>query len=210
MIDLTNEDVALECLKKDCLACRRCAIGGKRIDGKEWDGQPDDDGVMPSISNVFSNMNLDVDVMVVGQNPGADEVGNGRPFVGVSGQVFNDALETFTGIDRESLYITNTVKCYTQGNRKPTQAEMDNCRDFLDLEIKLVQPKVIVALGSIAFKALTGMSGIMKHSGEVVVSPRYLVPVVAMLHPSPYNMSDPERRELFEAAMKKLAAVLKE
>ena len=210
MTDLRKEEVALELLKKECLACRRCAIGGKRLDGSEWIPERDEDGEIPPISNVFSNMNNNVEVMVVGQNPGADEVGNGEPFVGTSGRVFNDALEKFVGIEREQLYITNVVKCYTQGNRKPTQSEMDNCRIFLDTEVRVVQPKVVVALGSIAFKAMTGMNGIMKHCGETVISPRYMVPVVAMLHPSPYNTNNPERKVMFEAAMQQLAKLIKD
>jgi uracil-DNA glycosylase family 4 len=209
-IDLPYEQCALDVLKKDCLACRRCAIGGRCLDGTDWSYEPDEDGEIQPIGNVFSTMNLEVDVMVVGQNPGADEVAQGEPFVGPSGKVFNEALEKIVGITRKDLYITNVVKCYTQANRKPTQAEVDNCRDFLDLEVKLVKPKVIVALGSLAFKATTGMSGIMKHCSEMVVSPRYLIPVIAMLHPSPYNTNNPERREMFDAAMAELANVLKE
>lgn len=205
---ITDEQRAMDRLKKDCLACRRCAIGGRCLDGSEWSAEPDDDGELRQIGNVFSTMNPDAELVVVGQNPGADEVGVGEPFVGSSGKVFDEALGRIAGLAREDAYITNVVKCHTQGNRKPTQAEVDNCRDFLDLELKLVKPKVVVALGSLAFKALTGMSGIMKHSGEVVVSPRYLVPVVAMLHPSPYNTNNPERSRMFEDAMSTLAAEL--
>jgi uracil-DNA glycosylase family 4 len=209
-VDLPDEEKALELVRKDCLSCCRCAIGGRCLDGTEWTDEPDDDGIVRPKANVFSTMNIDAQIMIVGQNPGADEVAIGEPFVGPSGKVFEKALMDIVGLARNDLYITNTVKCYTKGNRKPTQSEIDNCRDFLDLEMKLVQPKVAVALGSFAFKALTGMSGIMKHCGEVVISPRYGIKVLAMLHPSPYNTNDPERREMFELAMKKLAEVIKE
>ena len=210
MSEFVDEKEALEQLKTDCHTCRRCAIGGKCLDGSEWTNQPDEDGEVQPVGNVFSTMNIEAEVMVVGQNPGADEVGMGEPFVGASGHVFNDALERIVGLKRKDVYITNVVKCYTQANRKPTQAEVDNCCDFLDLEVKLVQPKVIVALGALAFKATTGMSGIMKHCGEVLVGPRYLTPVIAMLHPSPYNTNNPERREMFFAAMEELAKTMKE
>jgi len=208
-MEINSEGVALECLKKDCLECRRCAIGGRTLDGSEWQLEPDEDGVSRSIGNVFSTMNLEAKLMVVGQNPGADEVGVGEPFVGASGKVFEEALKRIVGLERKDLYITNVVKCHTQANRKPTQGEMDNCRDFLDLEMKLVKPDVVVALGSLAFKAMTGMAGIMKNCGRLVVSPRYLVPVVAMLHPSPYNRNNPERRKMFEEAMASLAEELR-
>jgi len=207
-MDITDERTAIESLRKDCLACARCAIGGRCLDGSQWSGEPDEDGIVEPIGNVFSTMTLNAKVVVVGQNPGADEVAKGEPFVGPSGKVFDEALREFVGIERKDLYITNVVKCYTQGNRKPTQSEIDNCRDFLDLELKIVRPEVVVALGSVAFKAMTGMSGIMKHCGDVVVSPRYMVPVIAMLHPSPYNTSNPERREMFEVAMRRLGEFL--
>lgn len=205
---ITDEQVAIECLKKDCLACRQCAIGGRCLDGKEWSSEPNADGELEPIGNVFSTMNPSAQIAVVGQNPGADEVAQGEPFVGPSGKVFEQALAEFTNLTREDLYITNVTKCHTQANRKPTQGEIDNCRDFLDLEMKIVKPKIAVALGSLAFKAMTGMSGIMKHCGEVVPSPRYMIPVVAMLHPSPYNTNSPERRKMFEGAMLCLASQL--
>lgn len=193
---MTNNIEQLELLKKNCIGCRKCSIGGQ--------APVDED----SHGNVFSNMNLDAEILVVGQNPGTDEVKAAEPFVGVSGKVFNEALKRIVGIDRESLYVTNTVKCYTPGNRKPSQFEIDNCREHLDAEIALLKPKVAVALGSFAFKAMTGMSGIMKHCGEVVYSPRYKIPVIAMLHPSPYNTNNPERRKMFEEALGKLKEVL--
>lgn len=210
MKDINDEKKALEVVMNDCLACCRCAIGGRCLDGSEWLEKPDDDGVIRPRANVFSTMNLDAEVMIVGQNPGADEVAVGEPFVGPSGKVFEKTLKEIVGLTRDDLYITNTVKCYTKNNRKPTQSEIDNCRDFLDLEIKLVQPKIAVALGSFAFKTLTGMSGIMKHCGEVIISPRYGIKVLAMIHPSPHNTNHPERREMFDLAMVKLAEVLKE
>lgn len=209
-MNIESEEDALKILQDSCLSCRKCAIGGRCLDGSEWTDEPDDDGIIRPQANVFSTMNLDADVIIVGQNPGADEVAIGEPFVGPSGKVFEEALNRITGLSREDLYITNTVKCYTKGNRKPMQSEIDNCRDFLDLEMKLVEPKVAVALGSFAFKALTGMSGIMKHCGDVIISPRYGIRVVAMLHPSPYNTNNPERKEMFELAMEKLAEVLKD
>jgi DNA polymerase len=205
--DLSDEGVALGLLKQDCLSCRRCGIGGKRLDGMEWLSSQEQDDPEP-ISNVFSTMNLNCKVMVVGQNPGSEEVVAGLPFVGPSGKVFDQALMDIVGMDRKDVYVTNVVKCYTNQNRKPTQGEIDNCRDFLDLEIKILKPKIVVALGSFALKAMTGMSGIMKHCGDIIVSPRYLIPVVAMIHPSPYNMNSPERNKMFLNAMKRLASYL--
>jgi uracil-DNA glycosylase family 4 len=100
--------------------------------------------------------------------------------------------------------------CYTPGNRKPFDSEKDNCRVFLDKEVALLQPKVIVALGSMALKQLTGMSGMMKNHGQSIVSIRYKVPVIPVLHPSPLNLSNPIRRREFYQDLWKLKEVLDE
>jgi uracil-DNA glycosylase family 4 len=78
----------------------------------------------------------------------------------------------------------------------------------LDREIELVAPKLIIALGGIAFKQLTGMSGIMKHHGEVVSSIKYKVPVICVVHPSPLNTNNPERNEAFRSDLQKVKEFL--
>lgn len=183
-------------LKVECLACRRCAIGGCMVDGK-------------FLSNVFSNMNCSARMMAVGQNPGRDEVERGEPFVGVSGRFWDEALES-VGLKRADFYIANMLRCYTPGNRKPLPEEIDNCRMFLDREVELLKPLLVVALGGAAFKQLTGLSGIMKHRGTRVFSPRYKVFVFPMLHPSPLNMNLPDNKAMFMADLAKLRKAVDE
>jgi DNA polymerase len=148
------------------------------------------------LTNVFSDLNVNARVMVVGQNPGRDEAEQGIPFVGVSGQFFNNAIES-VGLTRDLFYISNTVRCYTMANRPPNQDELDNCRAFLDREIALLKPRLLIALGSIAFRQLTGMRGIMKHQGKPVLSIRYSINVIPLLHPSPLNTNHPDKRRMF-------------
>jgi len=192
---MRSEQERLDILRSACLECRMCkSIGGVVIDG--------------CVSNVFSSGGVRCALAVVGQNPGRDEVAAGMPFVGASGRFFDEALAEWVGLSRDQVYATNVVHCYTPGNRAPTLEELDNCRPFLEEEIEIVRPKVVLALGAFAFKMLTGMSGIMKHCGDVVHSIRYGVQVVGCLHPSPYNTSDPEKREMFAQAMRRLREVL--
>ena len=87
--------------------------------------------------------------------------------------------------------------CYTPGNRKPTVDEVCRCGDFLDREVKILQPKAIISLGGPAFEQLTGMHGIMKHHGNPTFSPRHKVFIFPLLHPSPLNLNDPAKLELF-------------
>lgn len=172
-------------LQRKCESCRLCSVGGQRVDGH--------------LCNVFSNMNAAAKLMVVGQNPGHDEVLRGEPFVGASGQFFEQALKQRTGLTRADLYIGNVVRCFTPGNRKPYASELDACRTFLDEEIAIVQPRLVVALGSPALRQLTGLPAITKHRGVPTVSLRYRVVVIGTYHPSPFNMDNEDIRAQFMA-----------
>jgi uracil-DNA glycosylase len=183
-------------LKAECLACRRCPIGGQIVEGK-------------FLSNVFSNMNCEAEILVVGQNPGREETEKQEPFVGVSGKQFDQLAEEVLGLHRSDFYISNTVRCLTPGNRRPTTDEVEACQTFLDREIQILQPKLILSLGGPAFEQLTGMHGIMKHHGSPTFSPRHKVFVFPLLHPSPINLNDPAKLELFVEDLVKLDRFIK-
>ena len=170
-------------LKQECLDCKKCPLGGKMIEGRP--------------SNVFSNMCLKARIMVIGQNPGMTEVIEGKPFVGPSGHFFDFAISKILNIDRSFLYVSNTVKCYTIDNQRPDQSHIDSCRSFVDKEIEIVKPVLIVTLGGPALQQVTGLSGIMKYHGKIQISPRYNLPVLPLLHPSPLNMNVPAKRDMF-------------
>ena len=90
----------------------------------------------------------DADVLFVGEAPGATEDEEGEPFVGRSGDVLDDALRD-VGLAREDVRITNCVRCRPPENRDPTGEELANCRPYLDREIELVDPDVVVTLGKV-------------------------------------------------------------
>ena len=148
------------------------------------------------LSNVFSNMNV-AEYVVVGQNPGSDEAEKREPFVGISGKMFDQLVEEVLEMKREKFYITNTVKCVSPGNRKPFVHEVCNCESFLDREISILQPRAIISLGGPALEQLAGIHGIMKHHGKPVFSPKHKVFIFPLLHPSPLNLNDPVKLELF-------------
>jgi len=87
--------------------------------------------------------------------------------------------------------------------------EVYNCKYFMDLEVRALNPKVVISLGGPAFEQLTGIHGIMKHHGNLAFSPRYKVPVFPLLHPSPINLNDPAKLELFVADLVKLEEFIK-
>ena len=104
---------------------------------------------------VFGTGDPNADLMFIGEGPGAEEDRQGLPFVGPAGELLNKIIQAI-GLTRERVYIANVVKCRPPGNRDPQPDEAAACRPFLERQIDLVQPKVIVALGRVAAQALLG------------------------------------------------------
>ena len=90
------------------------------------------------------------DIMLIGQNPGAEEERQGRPFVGRAGKYLDRVLKA-NGIKRDKVFITNVVKCKTPANRKPTAREIRDCIPLLVEQIKQVKPRVVVLMGKVAW-----------------------------------------------------------
>jgi DNA polymerase len=104
---------------------------------------------------VFGTGDADADLMFIGEGPGAEEDRQGLPFVGPAGQLLDKIIQAI-GLERPQVYIANIVKCRPPGNRDPQPDEAAACRPFLERQIELVRPKVIVALGRVAAQALLG------------------------------------------------------
>jgi len=127
---------ALKELLMTARACRRCAeLAATRT------------------TVVFGAGNADADLMFVGEAPGADEDIQGIPFVGRAGQLLTKIIEAIN-LSRNDVYIANVIKCRPPGNRNPEQDEVDTCEPFLFQQIDVIKPKVIVALGTFAARAL--------------------------------------------------------
>jgi len=172
------------------------------------------------MQTVFGEGARRVKVMFVGEQPGNEEDLSGRPFVGPAGRFFDDALEA-AGIDRKQTYVTNVVKHFKwepRGKRrihkKPNSLEIASCRPWLEAEIAVIKPDVIVALGATAAQSLLGPQfRVTKQRGEFI--PSTLAPyVMATVHPSSIlRAPDDETRHLetrrFIDDLKKLAKVVK-
>lgn len=102
---------------------------------------------------VFGVGNPKADVLLIGEGPGAEEDKQGEPFVGRAGQLLNDILKAIK-FTREEVYIANVVKCRPPGNRTPLPEEMESCMPYLQKQIELIKPKLILCLGLVAAGAL--------------------------------------------------------
>jgi uracil-DNA glycosylase len=107
---------------------------------------------------VFADGDANAQLMFVGEGPGADEDAQGLPFVGRAGQLLNNMIAAM-GLKREQVYIANIVKCRPPQNRKPESDEAHSCMPFLERQIEIVRPRVLVALGATAATYLLGMRG---------------------------------------------------
>ena len=166
------EQPSLPRLREAAAGCRGCHL---------WEN---------ATQTVFGEGARAADVMLVGEQPGDQEDLAGKPFVGPAGRLLDQALEE-AGIDRRQAYVTNVVKHFKwqpRGKRrihqKPNWAEMAACRPWLDAEVEVVGPEVVVCLGATAAQALIGRDfRVSRQRGELVDSPlaRY---VLATVHPS--------------------------
>ena len=152
---------------------------------------------------VFGEGSRDAEVMMVGEQPGDREDLEGRPFVGPAGRVLDRALEQ-VGIDRDLVYVTNVVKHFKwrpRGKRrihqKPNLEEIAACRPWLDSELAVVRPRVLVCLGSTAAQALLGRQfRVTRERGRFIES-RLAPRVTATVHPSSIlRAGDDEARSL--------------
>lgn len=143
---------------------------------------------------VFGVGNRDADCFVIGEAPGAEEDRQGEPFVGRAGQLLNAMLAAI-GLRREQVYIANILKCRPPNNRDPKPEEAEACDAFLQRQIGLVQPKIVLVVGRIAAQnLLKTTTPISKLRGQVhrLVSG---VPVVATYHPAYLLRSPQEKRK---------------
>ncbi|MFY7781515.1 MAG: uracil-DNA glycosylase [Tagaea sp.] len=147
---------------------------------------------------VFSDGVPGAPVMIVGEAPGADEDRQGKPFVGVSGQLL-DRMLGFVGLDRtRNVYIANVIPWRPPANRDPTTAEIAACEPFIRRQIELAQPKVLLFVGNISTKTLLGTTdGIIKMRGKWrdYASPGLAtpIPVLPSFHPA-YLLRTPARK----------------
>lgn len=107
------------------------------------------------------------EILFIGEAPGATEDEQGKPFVGRAGQLLTELLSSID-IKREEVFITNVVKHRPPNNRAPAQEEVAACRNYLERQITIISPKIIVALGNHALEWLTGKTGISSSRGKII------------------------------------------
>ena len=176
-----------ETLEKECRSCTKCELCQTRT------------------NVVFGCGNRNTDIMFIGEAPGENEDLSGTPFVGRAGQLFDRYLDV-VGISRESVYIANMLKCRPPKNRDPKPEEQDLCIEYLNKQIQLIKPKLIVCLGRIsAMRLIRPDFKITKEHGVWYDMGDYRI--CAVYHPS-LLLRDPRKKTEMLADMQAVKEML--
>lgn len=133
------ENISLEDYRAQICNCQNCVLGSTRT------------------NFVFGSGNPNANLMIIGEAPGADEDAQGLPFIGKAGQLLTKIIEAIN-FSRDEVFIANIIKCRPPENRRPTPDETATCIGYLNKQIEIIKPKIILALGLTAIDSLTGKS----------------------------------------------------
>jgi DNA polymerase len=147
---------------------------------------------------VFGVGNRHTDWLFIGEAPGADEDAQGEPFVGKAGQLLNNMLYAI-GLNRETVFIANIIKCRPPENRDPLPEEMTSCQTFLQQQIQLIKPKLIIAVGRIAAQhLLSDTTPISKLRNQLFEYGDEKIPLIATYHPAYLLRRPSEKRQSWQ------------
>lgn len=176
--------------------CNKCKISKKRKNTIPGDGS------------------LDSKIIFIGEAPGYKEDIVGKPFVGRAGKIFDELLNTI-GIKREKIFITNVLKCRPPKNRNPLKIEIENCKKYLDLQIELIKPKIIVTLGNFATLYIFNKYNLKYETISKVHGKIYAVKtdirdifIIPFFHPA-ISIYNPNKKNILIKDFKKLELFLK-
>lgn len=179
----------LDELYNKCLKCRNCSLCKTRT------------------NLVFGTGNPDAEIMLIGEGPGEQEDLKGEPFVGRAGMLLDDMLRMID-IDRSMIYIANIVKCRPPKNRDPLFIEQDACRHWLDEQLSIIDPKIIICLGRISATAIIrdDFKITREHGQWFDIDGRMCM---AIYHPAALLRDESKRPETF-ADLRKIRKALKD
>jgi len=172
-----SSDAAWQALRAEVGVCTRCELSRGRT------------------QTVFGVGNTQAELLVIGEAPGAEEDRQGEPFVGRAGQLLNSMLRAM-GNPRESVYIANMLKCRPPGNRDPKPDEVASCHPYLQRQLELLQPRLILAVGRIAAQNLLATdTAIGRLRGQVHRFGARATPLIVTYHPAYLLRSPGEKRK---------------
>ena len=177
---LQPANTSLQNLKTIIKNCKKCKLHETRI------------------NTVFGDGSANAKVMIIGEAPGKDEDISGKPFVGRAGKLLTEILSSIN-LERKDIFITNTVKCRPPENRNPHDDEIISCSEYLDEQIRLINPKVIVLLGKIAANRILNIDEpISSLRGKKYFIKESNIPIIVFYHPAYLLRSPLQKSKVWE------------
>ena len=174
--NISSENNDLASLNKVVKKCKKCNLHKTRQNTVFGEGDPDSD------------------IMIIGEAPGREEDEVGRPFIGRAGKLLNEFLKSI-GLNRDLVFIVNTIKCRPPDNRDPEIVEINACSDYLDQQINIIKPKVLVLLGKVAANRLLGEDIPMSELRlKKFFIDKYDIPIIVFYHPA-YILRSPSQKK---------------
>lgn len=185
---MMNKEIELKKISEDIRKCTKCRLWKNRKNAVSGEGP------------------FDASIIFIGESPGKHEDETGRPFVGRSGELFNQLLE-LSKLERRKVYITSVIKCHPPKNRNPKSDELDACiNTWMNKQIFLINPNFIVVLGAIALQSLLGKKKIKQYRGKIISKGdrNYYI----TYHPA-VGLRNPKLKEKLEKDFKNLSGLIK-
>ena len=174
------DSAAWETLRREVATCEKCELYKGRT------------------QTVFGVGNPQADWLIIGEAPGAEEDRQGEPFVGRAGKLLN-AMLLAIGLQREEVFIANILKCRPPNNRDPRPEEVANCKNYLRIQIEMIQPRIILAVGRVAAQNLLETdTPIGRMRGQRYQYADTGIPVVVSYHPAYLLRSPREKRKAWQ------------
>ncbi len=186
MVSVKEKILRMEKLRKQIEKCRRCPLYRTRTHTVPGEGD------------------VDAQIMFIGEAPGANEDKRGKPFVGRAGEILNELL-AFVALKREDVFICNILKCRPPGNRDPLENEIKACIGSLDIQLKIIEPKIIATLGRFASQYIfqkfsLGNMSISQAHGRVfdVDTPFGKKKIIPLYHPAVATYNPSKKQDLLK------------
>jgi len=180
LTSINHDDLNYQNLELEAYNCEQCILSKSRK------------------KVVFGKGDKKSKIFIIGEAPGKDEDLNGEPFIGRAGKLLTEILLSMK-LKRSDVYITNTIKCRPPENRNPNSDEIESCSHFLDKEVDLISPEVIILLGKVAAHTVLGSSKSMSElRGKIHYYKDTKIPTLVFYHPAYLLRSPYEKRKVWD------------
>lgn len=191
-----NKEMIYENIKSEVMMCNKCGLGEQKIEGFD--------------PHVMGQGSLESGLMFIAEAPGREETVQGRPLCGKSGKVFEKVLE-YLGLTRDEVFTSNTVLCRPENNRDPEPFEVKLCRPFLERQIELIKPKIIITFGRFAANTFLLNFKITRDHGQVLKSDKWGLDIFPLYHPAYVSIYAPKKqKDEFKEDLKTLKYILRD